>query len=48
MGIFASVTRARLPDPWPRQIAADGDPFGRGGPADGRPAFGRMESINVG
>jgi hypothetical protein len=48
MGIFASVTRARLPDPWHCQIAADGDPFGRGGAADGRSAFGRMESINVG
>src|SRR5512139_3014874 len=29
MGIFASVTRARLPDPRPRQIAADRDPIGR-------------------
>ncbi|WP_158073964.1 hypothetical protein [Micromonospora sp. CB01531] len=48
MGIFASVTRARLPDPGARQIAADGDPFGRGHPADGHRALGRMESIYVG
>ncbi|GAB3088415.1 hypothetical protein GCM10027186_57210 [Micromonospora schwarzwaldensis] len=35
-GIFASVTRARLPDHTLRQIAADGEPFGRG-PHGGRP-----------
>ncbi|GAA3761417.1 hypothetical protein GCM10022379_31600 [Micromonospora maritima] len=35
-GIFASVTRARLPDLGPRQIAADAEPFGRG-PHGGRP-----------
>lgn len=47
-GIFASVTRARLPDLGARQIAADGDPFGRGCPADGHRVVRRMESINVG
>ncbi|MFC8850760.1 MULTISPECIES: hypothetical protein [unclassified Micromonospora] len=48
MGIFASVTRARLPDRRPRQIAADGEPFGRAGQADGRNPVDRMESIYVG
>ncbi|OON28754.1 hypothetical protein BSA16_25150 [Micromonospora sp. Rc5] len=47
-GIFASVTRARLPDRRPRQIAADGEPFGRATRADGRSAVDRMESIYVG
>ncbi|WP_165824508.1 hypothetical protein [Micromonospora globispora] len=48
MGIFASVTRARLPDPPRRQIAADRDPFSRAAAADGQRTLGRMESINVG
>ena len=48
-GIFASVTRARLPDRRPHQIAADGEPFGRGGCAGGRVGvLGRTESIYVG
>src|SRR3954447_1514595 len=47
-GIFASVTRARLPDRPPHQIAADGEPFGRGVRAGGRFARHRTESIYVG
>ncbi|BCJ61162.1 hypothetical protein Jiend_45840 [Micromonospora endophytica] len=47
-GIFASVTRARLPDHRTGQIAADGDPPGRAVHATRTGAAGRPESIYVG
>ncbi|RIV38498.1 hypothetical protein D2L64_12635 [Micromonospora radicis] len=47
-GIFASVTRARLPDHRRGQIATDDDPFGSAFVAAGRRPLRRTESIYVG